>query len=303
MLQSLKPLENGFLPVSDIHRIHYMTFGNKNGIPLINFHGGPGSGTTPKIAAAIDQNKYYIILFDQRGCGQSVPHGEIKDNNTDMLIRDADKLLEHLGVNKVVVTGGSWGSALAIKYAETFPGKVLGVMVYAVCLFRKEDILWYVKNAEMLFPEWLENIYQCTHTFNYKEFLVNYEKSTLQQKMEIVTVFFNYATAIGKGIAEPRYITTNDLTDNDLLSTRIFLHYLSNDYFVKNNEILEGLQKIKDIPTTIVHGRLDFSCPINGAYIMSNMLSNVDLYVLEQAGHFSPELRNLFFEKINNFNV
>lgn len=296
-------LADGFLSVSDIHKIHYMTFGNPRGIPLINFHGGPGSSTTIRIAEAIDQDKYYIILFDQRGCGQSVPLGEIQDNNTEALIQDADKLLNHLGIDKVIVSGGSWGSALAIKYAETFPNKVLGLMVYAVCLFRNEDILWYVKNAGMLFPKELNCLYETTKTIDYKKFSQNYENASPQQKAEIAIAFLNYASTIGKGLTEPRYIKTSDLSDNDLLSMRVFLHYLSNEYFIKQDDILKNIHKIKDIPSVVLHGRLDFSCPVNGACILADSLSNVDFCVLEKSGHFSPELRDEFFIKLNKFKL
>ena len=303
MSQILNFLEDGFLSVSDIHKIHYMTFGNRQGIPLINFHGGPGSGTTVKIAEAIDQNKYYIILFDQRGCGQSVPLGEIQDNNTDVLIQDANKLLKHLGVDRVVVSGGSWGSALAIKYAEMFPNTVLGLFVYAVCLFRPEDVLWYVKNAGMLFPKELDLLYESTKTTDYRCFFQNYESVSNPEKVNIATVFLNYAATIGKGLAEARYIDPTKLTDDDLLSMRIFLYYLSNNYFVKQNDIFKNLKKIKNIPTTIIHGKLDYSCPVNGAYTLANTLSNVDVCILETLGHFNPELREAFFVKLNNFKI
>lgn len=296
-------LEDGFLSVSNVHKIHYMTFGNKKGIPLINFHGGPGSGTTVKIAEAIDQDKYYIILFDQRGCGQSVPYGEVQDNNTDVLIQDADSLLNHLRIDKVIVSGGSWGSALAIKYAETFPNKVLGLIVYAVCLFRDKDILWYVKNAEMLFPKELKALYDSIGTSDYKSFFKNYENASVQQKTKIAVNFLNYASTIGKGLTEPRYAKTNDLTDNDLLSMRIFLHYLSNRYFIKQDDIVSNLDKIKDIPSIIVHGRLDFSCPVNNAYVLADALSDVDFCILERSGHFNPELRDEFFIKLNKFKL
>ena len=303
MTDGLKYLEDDFLSVSDMHKVHFMTFGNKHGIPLINFHGGPGSATTEKIAASIDQDKYYIILFDQRGCGQSVPSGELRDNTTNDLIYDANKILKHLNIDKVVVSGGSWGSALAIKYAETFPDNVLGLFVYSVCLFRKEDIQWYIKTAGMLFPSELNRLYDCINTNNYKNFSQEYEKSTIKRKQIIATDFFNYATTLGKGLMEPHYIAPVDLTDTDLSSMSIFLHYLSNDYFLGEDDIFHKLKQIQNIPAVIVHGKLDFSCPLNGAYTLANTLSNVDLCVLETAGHFSPEVRNEFFKKINKFKL
>src|SRR5688572_22072776 len=154
----IEPFDTGFLAVSDLHRVYYEQAGNPNGIPAVFLHGGPGGGLSPKMRRFFDPAKYRIVLFDQRGCGQSTPHAELRDNTTWHLVADIEQIRTHLGIEKWLVFGGSWGSTLALAYAEKHPERVSALVLRGIFLLRRFELEWfYQQGLSLMFPDLFED--------------------------------------------------------------------------------------------------------------------------------------------------
>src|SRR5690606_14119832 len=147
-------LQSGLLPVSDIHTIYWETAGNPEGKPVIFVHGGPGGGTSEDTLRFFDPEKYYIVQFDQRGCGQSTPHACVEENTTWDLIADMERIREHLNIEQWQVFGGSWGSTLSLAYAQSYPQRVTELVLRGIFLFREKEMLWfYQEGCSRIFPD------------------------------------------------------------------------------------------------------------------------------------------------------
>src|SRR5215468_7560433 len=149
----IEPFRTGFLRVSDVHQLYFEESGNPNGKPAVFLHGGPGGGTDEKMRTFFDPKRYRIVLFDQRGCGKSTPHASLVDNTTWHLVEDMERLREHLGIERWLVFGGSWGSTLALAYAQAHPQRVLGLVLRGIFLGRAQEIDWFMHGMRFLFPE------------------------------------------------------------------------------------------------------------------------------------------------------
>ena len=247
----------GHLKVDDVHEVYYEQSGNPNGAPVVFVHGGPGCGCGDKSKRFLDPSFYRIVTIDQRGCGKSKPFLELKDNNTQNLAKDMEKIREYLKIDKWLVYGGSWGTTLSLYYAENYPQSVVGLILRGIFLGRDEDIKWlYQGGAGMFFHEAFEIF-----------------KSPFNE-------FENSVVAL-----EPRVIS-EEITDEDISMAIMECHYFVNHCFFEENYILNNVEKIKDIPTIIVHGRYDVDCRPVGAYLLHEKLNNSKL-IFPISGHTS----------------
>ncbi|XP_059152900.1 probable proline iminopeptidase isoform X2 [Physella acuta] len=293
----IEPYDTGFLKVSDIHTLYYEQSGNKAGNPVVFVHGGPGGGTSPTDRCFFDPSTYRIILFDQRGAGKSTPAAELKENTTWDLVEDMERLRKHLGIDKWVVFGGSWGSTLSLAYSETYPEFVKAIILRGIFTLRREELEWFYegKGANMLFPDYWEEyvdyipeVEHCSFMNAYYRRLtsedesVRIEASRRWSKWEMATshLFIN-----DEKVAKPANQSTWALQ-----FARIECHYFVNGGFFKSaNQLLDKAENIRHIPGTIVQGRYDVVCPLDTAWKLHKKWPEAEFHIAPDSGHNSQE--------------
>ncbi|MCB0366578.1 MAG: prolyl aminopeptidase [Bdellovibrionaceae bacterium] len=300
MLNSLfppiQPYKTGRLKVSDVHELYYEEVGNPDGKPVVFLHGGPGGGIAPVYRQFFDPQVFRVILFDQRGAGQSTPHADLSDNTTWDLVEDIEKLREHVGVDRWLVFGGSWGSTLSLAYAETHPEQVKGLILRGIFLCRPKEIEWfYQRGADAIFPEtWQEYLRPIPEGERgdlvkaYHQRLISDDKSIRLEAAKAWSVWEASASFLHQ---DPDLINTFGEDDFATAFARIECHYFTNNAFFKtDNWLIENVDKIRHIPCEIVHGRYDIVCPIISAYELNQAWPESKLHVIADAGHSALEV-------------
>jgi len=305
-----KALSENFMKVSDLHTVAYWTYGNPHGKPALYVHGGPGAGTMPKSARFFDPNAYYIVLVDQRGCGKSLPNAEIRENTTQDLISDFEKIREILGIEKWLVFGGSWGSTLSLAYSIAHPDRVTELVIRGIFLISQKEVDWFIR------PRGTESIYPDA----WKIFLDGMPKSELKEdtsKIDFMKVYgkcFNgdygssaknkallawsvWETAVSHLHPEKIEDIIKDYkkTKGHIAMSRIEHHYFLNRGFLNNDNYFlekENIDRIKHIPTTIVQGRYDVLCPAISAFALHEKLPKARFF-LNIAGHSAFDEANV----------
>ena len=292
---AIEPFNQGLLSVSPVHTIYYEESGNPNGKPVVFVHGGPGGGTDPKHRRFFDPKRYRIVLFDQRGCGRSTPHASLDDNTTWALVSDMEKLREKLGISKWQVFGGSWGSTLALSYAETHPDRVSELVLRGIFLLRKWELDWfYQQGASRMFPDaWAK----------YLEPIPADERGDLMKAYHARLTSPDPAVALAAARAWSIWegSTSCLLPDADLVNkmggdqfalafARIECHYFMNKgFFEKETQLLDNIAAIRKIPGVIVQGRYDVVCPAESAWDLSRAWPEAELVIVPDAGHSAME--------------
>jgi proline iminopeptidase len=292
---SIEPFESGMLPVSDIHEIYYERCGNPNGIPVVFLHGGPGGGILPMYRQFFDPSAYHIILFDQRGSGQSTPHADLRENTTWHLIADIETLRERFNIEKWFVFGGSWGSTLALAYAETHPDRCLGLALRGIFLTRKKELQWFYQyGASEIFPDFWERYRDEIPLAERGDFITAYYKR-LTSDDENVRISAARAWSVWEGSTSKLFPDKNLMNhwegEQEALSlARIECHYfMNNSFFPTENYLIENVDKIRHIPTAIVQGRYDVVCPIVSAWELHKAFPEAEFIIVDDAGHSVSE--------------
>ena len=291
-----QPIKTGYLKVDDIHEIYFAVFGNPQGKPVFVLHGGPGAGSYPRLAQYFDPEKWLIVLHDQRGAGLSRPAGEIRNNTTQHLVEDIERLREHLAIKeKIVVFGGSWGSALALAYAEAHPDTVRGLVLRGIFTASKDEPLngyvglvprTFFPDSAADFDDALpEEMKPCTPEKLFA--LFSGSDVTLQQK--VANAWIRSAIKTGKLHAPDEEVNAGWGDFNPVPGARIDCHYAVNGFFVKNDQLLREARKLADIPVTIINGRYDMICPPVTAWRLHQQLPKSKLIIVEEAGHSESE--------------
>lgn len=291
-----KSFNSGYLQVSELHKIYFHEYGNPSGTPVIAPHGGPGSSSKAKYAKLYDLNKFRIIMFDQRGCGNSTPKGELNDNTTPELVEDMEKLREYLKIEKWHIHGPSWGSTLALLYMQKYPHRVRKVVLRGVFLGTQSEDDWIFKfGANQIFPDNYEKFIKTippAERKNYIQYLYEVATGTDQAlKEKLLPVFNSWEGSILT--LEPAPEEEIDL-EKEIVSAKIMLHYMVNHFFLKADEILlpGNIERIKSIPMVIINGRYDMVTPVISAWRLHNALPQSKLEIVTLAGHHGsdPEL-------------
>lgn len=311
----IEPFNTGKLKVSEIHEIFYEQVGNKNGETVVFLHGGPGGGIAPIFRRFFNPDIFHAVLFDQRGCGSSTPLGCLEDNNTEALVEDIEKLRKHLGIEKWIVFGGSWGTTLALCYAFKYPERVTALVLRGIFLNRQKDIDWLFEDdaAAKVFPDYFED---------YKNYIPESERKSLVKAYYERLISDDYKTRLEAAqhwskwenkISKLIYIERNDAEDNEqtIAGARIeCLYMLKQCFFTEDNFIINNLEKILHIPTYITHGRYDIVCNSANAWDLckaweekSNGKFKPELVITPTSGHSQTEPENRseligFLEKI-----
>jgi len=291
----LEPHDQGMLEVSAVHRMHYEVSGNPDGKPVVFVHGGPGGGSDPKQRRYFDPAKYRIVLFDQRGCGKSTPFASLEDNTTWDLVADIEKLRAHLGIERWQVFGGSWGSTLALAYAQTHADRVTELVLRGIFMLRKKELRWfYQEGASFLFPDAWEGYVADIPEDERGDLIAAYHKR-LTSDDEEVRLRAAKSWSVWEG-------STSCLLPNEelikktggdafaLAFSRIECHYFVNGgFFETEQQLLERIDRIRHIPTVIVQGRYDVVCPVVSAWELHRAFPEATLHIVPDAGHSSME--------------
>lgn len=285
----LQPATSQLLPVGDGHQVYLEECGSMDGTPLLIVHGGPGGSINPYYRQLADPTRYRMILFDQRGCGRSTPFGSLHANTTQHLVSDMERIREALGVQRWVVLGGSWGSALAIAYAQAHPGRVRALIVTGVFLADQADIHWWWYGARALYPEVWQRM---------SDFLPESERGTLRESM-LARVLHDDPTIHGPAVqAMLRYeVQTLDVLPNSsrlaglmdstnlIAMGRLHAHYEAHRYFLAEGELLAKAERLAAIPGFIINGRFDGITPPRAAFELGRAWPRARLQIVPIAGH------------------
>lgn len=302
----IQPFRQGFLPLDSIHTMYWEESGNPNGVPVVFLHGGPGAGSSPAHRRLFDPSYYRIVIYDQRGAGRSTPLGEIHDNTTIHLINDLEFLRQHLGIDHWLVFGGSWGSTLALTYAETHPERCLGLILRGIFLCRKSEIDWFLYGLRNLFPEAWQKLVEPLSEDERHDILAAYYQRLLNPDPEI-----HMPAARSWGIYEGSCSTLlpNPSVVNYFASDTVALglarmeaHYFTHNIFLPENSILNNVHKLHNIPATIVQGRYDAVCPIISADDLHQAWPQAEYIVIDDAGHsvWEPGIQSALIHAMEN---
>lgn len=305
----IEPFDSGMLPVSDKHTIYYERSGNPDGLPVVFLHGGPGGGLIPAYRQFFDPQAYHVVLFDQRGSGKSTPHAELEGNTTWDLVADIERLREKFGIEKWFVFGGSWGSTLALTYAETHPDRTRGLFLRGIFLCRPRELQWFYQyGASEIFPDSWEP---------YRDFIPEAERGDMMRAYYKRMTEADEATmleaarrwSVWEGSTSKLYpdqgLIDHFSGEHEALSlARIECHYFVNNcFFPTDNYLLENVGKIRHIPTVIVQGRYDVVCPATSAWDLHRAFPEAELHIIPDAGHSisEPGITSALIEATDKF--
>ncbi|MBV8742480.1 MAG: prolyl aminopeptidase [Sinobacteraceae bacterium] len=297
---SFEPNRSGWLRVSDLHEIYYEESGNPQGKPVVFLHGGPGGGTDGRMRGFFDPARYRIVLFDQRGCGRSRPHASLVDNTTWHLVADMELLRQHLNIERWQVFGGSWGSTLALAYAESHPQRVSELVLRGIFLLRRWEINWFYQDpsgAAALYPDLWERYVAVIPPEERHEMVQAYYRRLTSADPQVLAEAAR-AWAVWEGATSflhlnPDYIAKFQEADYAAAFARIECHYFINHGFLHtDNQLIENVGRIRHIPTVIVQGRYDVVCPMKSAWDLHRAWPEAELRIVADAGHSAFERGN-----------
>lgn len=294
----IEPYRTGKLKVSAVHEVYYEESGNPKGKPVVFVHGGPGGGTEGKHRRFFNPLKYRIILFDQRGCGKSTPYACLEENTTWHLVDDMEKLRSHLGISKWQVFGGSWGSTLALAYAETHPSVVTELVLRGIFLLRKKEIDWfYQSGADAIYPDAWESYLAAIPKEEHGDLVAAYYKRLTSPDKEVqnkaARAWSIWEGATSKLFPDQNFIDHYASDDFAVAFARIECHYFTHKGFMESDgQLLKNAGRLKNIPAVIVQGRYDVVCPMDSAWALHRVWPEAELIIVPDAGHSAFENGN-----------
>jgi len=298
--RGVAPFKTGYIPLTHDHTMYYEEHGNPTGTPVLFLHGGPGGGLSRSVLDLFNLKKSRVILYDQRGCGKSRPTGvdALKHNTTWDLVADIELLRRHLGIHTWLVVGGSWGTTLALAYAETHPERVTGLVLRGVCVLTESEMDWLQERGgggSEIFPEeWAKFMEPLPASLQKrgvsgKRILKKYYELIRSKKAETrrkaAKAWWGWESAVS--FLRPLPDDFNDRQTEDIAV--IETHYFSHGAWLKPNQLIRGAEKLKNIPISIVHGRYDLVCPFRSAWELHRAAPHSKLYAIPDAGHGMKE--------------
>jgi len=292
---AIEPFRQGYLRVSEIHEIYYEECGNPAGKPAVFLHGGPGAGSDKRARQFFDPHHYRIVVFDQRGCGRSRPSASLIENTTWHLVADLERLRKHLGIERWLVFGGSWGSTLALAYAEAHPERVSEIVLRGIFLLRYAEIRWmYQHGASDIFPDCWEAYRDAIPPDERDDFLRAYHQrltgSDQRAALLAARAWSVWEASTSFLYSNPDNIRRWGEDQFALAVARIECHYFVNRGFLRSEtQLLDDVQRIRHIPATIVQGRYDVVCPATSAWNLHRAWPEATFRMVPDAGHSAFE--------------
>jgi proline iminopeptidase len=289
----IEPYQNGMLPVDELHTLYWEQCGNPDGMPVLFLHGGPGGGLTPKHRRFFDPAHYRIVLFDQRGAGKSTPLGEYRNNTTQLLIDDIERIRRMLGIDRWLVFGGSWGSTLALAYGQAHPERCLGFVLRGIFLCTREEIDWFLNGIRWFFPEVHAEFTAPIPEAERGDLLRAYQKRLFSDDP---AVYMPAARTWGRYEGSCLFLRPDpDAIDDFSTDTvslgigRLEAHYFLHDGFFSEDQLIRNVDRIRHLPAVIVQGRYDAVCPPLSAYRLHQAWPEAKFHMIADAGHAALE--------------
>lgn len=291
---AIKPNISHIFSVTKPHVLYVEECGNPNGVPVVVLHAGPGAGGDPHLRRFFDPQRYRIIIFDQRGCGRSTPHLELSHNTTKDLIDDIDAIRHFLGINRVILFGGGWGGLLALLYAEQYPQHVSALLLHQIFLGRKEDINWFYQDGAChIYPDYWQDFIKNVPE-NARSNIPKYYSECMQGSNDLarISAAKNWTSWQAHcSSLQPNLVVIDQHNESHFALTLAALesHYVTHQYFIKENQVLDSIHKIRHIPSYLIHGRYNVVCPLSGAWNLHQYLPSSNLSIVRDAGHSDRE--------------
>ncbi len=289
----IEPHKRGHLRLDDRHVMYFEECGNPQGAPVLFLHGGPGAGASPEHRRFFDPAYYRIVIFDQRGAGRSTPLGALHDNTTQHLIADIEHLRDHLGIERWQVFGGSWGSTLALAYAQNYPERVTALVLRGIFLGRPQEISWFLDGMRSFFPENWEQFANFLPQEERADLLAAYYSRLCHPDPEVhmpaARAWSRYEGSCSTLLPSQGQLAGTAHDQAALSLARLEAHYFINNIFLKDGALLAGIPQIRHIPGVIVQGRYDVICPIMTADALHRAWPEATYQVIDAAGHSAME--------------
>lgn len=286
-----------FLPVDAIHTLYVEECGNPGGVPIVFLHGGPGAGCEAWHRQFFDPTRYRIILFDQRGCGRSTPHASLENNTTWDLVSDMELIRESLGIDTWAIFGGSWGSTLALAYAQQYPARVSGMILRGIFLCRRRDIAWFYEQnqgIERIYPDyWQDYLAPIPPQERDNMLAAYYRRLTGENEIARMQAAKAWSTWEGRtaNLQPKEHVVAHFSDPHTAMSVaRIEAHYFIHDGFLEPDQLLRDAHRIAHLPGSIIHGRYDMICPLEQAVALHNVWQNADFHIIPNCGHAASEV-------------
>ncbi len=291
----IEPFDTGRLKVSDLHEIHYEQAGTPDGQPILFVHGGPGGGVSENDRRYFDPEKYRVILFDQRGAGRSTPHACVEDNTTQHLIADMERLRGHLGIDRWMLFGGSWGSTLSLAYAEAHTARVAAMVLRGIFLLRRWELDWYYRDGSpRVFPEAAGRFHGLLPAVEGVDVIDSFHKLVTgddrDRRRQALEAWSRWEAETSSLRPDPKRVERFSKAEFAEAFAGIELHYFQNGaFFREDGQVLKDAHRIREIPGYIVHGRYDMVCPVQNAVDLSRVWKAAQLEIIPDAGHTAEE--------------
>ena len=311
LFPEIEPFDSGHMRVDDLHSVYYEQCGNPKGKPALFVHGGPGGGCSPVHRRFWDPSVYRIVLFDQRGCGRSTPHAELRNNTTWDLVDDMERIREHLGIERWQLFGGSWGSTLSLAYAQQHPERVTDMVLRGIFLLRRHEIEWYYQQgASRIFPEAWEKYLEPIPSEERDDLVGAYYRrltsADRDERIAAARAWSMWEGSTSRLVPDAELIERTGAPAFAEAFARIECHYFINGGFFQNdNQLLDNVDRIAHIPSVIVQGRYDIVCPAQSAYELHGAWPGSRLVIAQQSGHsaLEPEITSHLVEATQRFST
>jgi len=303
----IEPYRNGYLSVDDLHTLYWEECGNPNGVPVLFLHGGPGAGLSPKHRQFFYPKYYRIVLFDQRGAGQSRPLGEVRQNTTQLLIADIEQLRQSLDIAQWLVFGGSWGSTLALAYGQAHPQYCTGFVLRGIFLCTRAEIDWFFNGIQWFFPKEFDQFVADIPAPERANLLQAYAKRLFgndpTQSLQAARTWSRFEGSCLHLLQHPE-VADQFGTDAVALGVgRLEAHYFLHDAFLTDDQLIDNIDRIRHLPAAIIQGRYDVVCPIRSAWRLHQAWPEASFQIIEDAGHaaFEPGIASALVAATERF--